>query len=651
MKMKGKVVYAGPTNKDPLFRLILFEDRGIYAAEVVSLSNRYFESPDWMPGYSGHVLFAITEDEFNLKDTDEKKLEDFIFELYTKIPEDRLIESFFISIGDDSRRDMSLSAKCKTIDDCKLEKQSRRKYALKHGIPYLNSVEKVYMIYDEVTSEILPAITWNGYANIFTKREYAEKFIERSEADTLRIKEYAKTDFEAQVKSWHAFGIQSFCLNACTEDHESVILRDDYLPDKNAKEWEYNGSALGACILRYKQYKEQKSEKMQMLAKTLYGAFCHELNKTLFLCPFLYDDEEQPVSQADYVIHTSADVGEKVLLAQDNLKFFGGEEYTFAPSNISAPEEMHVITSENGNETCIPAFTDFESFKAVYGENVRVGLYTYNELRALAEKESAVSGIIINPGSAEMMIRKEDMALIEKTAEQEQKAYVPEKEKKDEADSSAVIKTEEYVSSAEKDEIKAPKKKTKNRKKTAVIASVLTALLVLGTALGIWLNNKNKSNAGGEQETAAEGTSAPETQTPVPLTEEEKKEIEENRQQMQDALAEEDVKAVAEIKDLDVVYVVYDGNVGVESPYLIDGNTLQITGESDYPPDYNEEEQTWSIATYGFTQEEFSEYLKTAKANGAERVKYMTFDSQKTENTGVYSYKGSTVLIDSLISE
>ncbi|MBO4898083.1 MAG: SseB family protein [Clostridia bacterium] len=648
MKMKGKAVYAGPTNKDPLFRLIVFEDRGVYAAEVVSLSNRYFESPDWMPGDSGHALFLITEDEFNLKDTDEKKLEEFIFELYTKIPEDRLMESFFISIDNDSRRDMNLKPKCKTVDDNKIERQSRRQYAQNHGIPYLNSVEKVYMIYDTVTGDSCPSITWNGYANVFTKFEYAEDFLKQSEIKTLGIKEYAKTDFEAQVKSWYALGIQSFYLNAGTNEHPSAILRDDYLPDPKAKEWEYSGSALYMCIIRYLQYSAQKSENMRSLSKTLYSAFCHELKETFLLCPFLYESDNAPLDEEDYVLHTSAEAGEKALVKKDSLKFYGGEKYGFSSlANLSETGEMHIIMSENGNEKCIPAFTDFASLKAAYGENVRIGLYTYDELRAIAEKDEGVSGIIINPGPASMPVPKEDMQRIEKISKEEQKIYVPERVKED------AVTTEDDVPQEITREIKDTEKpEKKGVRKSAVIAAAVAALLLLGVLSGILYYNKNKDKSNGDgTENAVKSIEAPETQTPAPLTEDEKKEIEENRQQMQDALADEDAKAVAEIKNLDVVYVVYDGNAGVSTPYLRDGKTLEITGEGDYPPDYNEEQQTWTIATYGYTQEEFAEYLKTAKANGAERVKYMTFDAKKTENTGVYSYNGSTVSIDSLLKE
>ena len=193
--------------------------------------------------------------------------------------------------------------------------------------------------------------------------------------------------------------------------------------------------------------------------------------------------------------------------------------------------------------------------------------------------------------------------------------------------------------------VKETPKKQKS-KKTAAIAAAAAALLILGTALGIWIYNKNKSDKGGETETKQ---SVPETQTPAPLSEDEKKEIEENRQQMQDALADDEANSVSEIKSLDVVYVVYDGNVGVDTPYLRDGKTLEITGDGDYPPDYNEEEQTWTIATYGYTQQEFADYLKKAKENGAEKVKYMTFNQKKTDDTGIYSYDGTTVPLDSLL--
>lgn len=453
--MNGTIEYSSPTNNEPFYRLINFENGNLYAVEIMSLSGNQLSDPDWIPGDACCALFALTQDEFELKDSDIEALNKLITELYNNIPEDRLMEAFYTTI-DKQRKPMHPTPGCKTMDDNKFEKYRQRAFALKNGIPFMNSVDKVYMIYDKNTTDRLPAITWNGFANIFTKREYAENIINNGEVATLDIKEFSKKDFDEHIKTWHAFGIQKFNLNAGTQDHACSILRDDYMPDPNAKEWEYNGSALCMYLWRYRQYVAYKTESMNALAQTFFNAFCHEVKETLFLCPFVYDNESYPLSQPDYVLHTSQGSiklitrktlseyigdpdllnssyefqvtvnGENVMPTNDNLKFYGGEKYQLAnPSNVKTAGVMHPLTVNGPDGPFIPAFTDFGTLHSIFGENVRVAIYTYDELRAFAENDTTLNGIIINPNSATMPIWKKDMELLEKISKEEKKIYMP----------------------------------------------------------------------------------------------------------------------------------------------------------------------------------------------------------------------------------
>lgn len=446
--MNGTIEYSSPINNEPLYRLINFENGNLYAVEVMSLSGNKLSDSNWVPGDACCALFALTQDEFELKDSDIEALNKLITELYTNIPEDRLMEAFY-NTNDNQRKPMHPTPGCKTMDDNKFEKYRQRAYALQNGIPFMNSVDKVYMIYNKNTTDRLPAITWNGFANIFTKREYAENIINKDEVDILDIKEFSKKDFDEYIKTWHAFGVQKFYLNAGTQDHACSILRDDYMPDSNANNWEYNGSALCMCILRYRQYVAFEIERMNALAQIVYNAFCHEVKNTLFLCPFVYDNENYPLSQPDYILHTSQGSikqitkktlseyigdpdllrssdefqvtvdGEKVMPINDNLKFYGGEKYQLAnPSNVKTAGVMHPLTVNSSDGPFIPAFTDFGTLHSIFGENVRVAIYTYDELREFAENDTTLNGIIINPNSVTMPIWKKDMELLEKISKE-----------------------------------------------------------------------------------------------------------------------------------------------------------------------------------------------------------------------------------------
>lgn len=425
----------------------------------MTLNGNILSDPDWMPGDSCCALFALTKDEYELKDNDVNGLNELIQKLYNNIPEDRLMEAYYSTI-DKQRRPMHPRSGCKTMDNNKFEKYRQRNYALQYGIPFFNTVDKVYMVFCKDTTDRLPAITWDGFANIFTQREYAENIIKNAEIDNLDIREFSKADFDSHIKTWYAFGIQKFNLNAGTKDHACTIMRDDYLPDKQAKEWEYSGSTLCMYLWRYRQYITYKADSMMALAQTMFNLFCHELKETLLLCPFVYEDDVTPLPAPDYILHTSQGSiqlitkktlreyignpdlleslhqfevtvnGEKVMPVNDDLKFYNGEKYSLAnPSNISTPKVMLPLTVNVGSGAFVPAFTDFYSLHGIFGENVRVALYTYDELRNIADNARSVNGIIINPNTAAFMIWKKDMDLIEKISREEKTFYISKADK------------------------------------------------------------------------------------------------------------------------------------------------------------------------------------------------------------------------------
>lgn len=425
--MNGTIEYISPVDNNPFYRLLNFDNGNLYAVEIMTASPESLSDSNYTPGDMCCALFAITKDEFDLKDSNTDALNKFVFALFKNIPEDRLIEACYTT-QDNQKKPMQPKPGCKTMDHNKFENYRQRIYAINRGIPFLNTAKKIYVIYDKVTSDRLPAITWNGLANIFTKREYAENIIKNSEVTTLDIKEFEKADFDEHIKTWHAFGILKFSVNAGTQDHPCTILRDDYMPDANAKNFEYNGSALCMYLWRYRQYVAYKTETMNALARTFFSSFCHKLKETLFLCPFVYDGENYPASQPDYVLHTSS--GSVKLISDTssagNIKFYGGEKYEFSNTeNTNANGVMHPLTVNSSGGAFLAAFTDFCTLQSIFGENVRVATYTYDELRLIAGNEEILNGIVINPNSATMPIHKKDMELIEKISSEQQKFYVP----------------------------------------------------------------------------------------------------------------------------------------------------------------------------------------------------------------------------------
>ena len=183
----------------------------------------------------------------------------------------------------------------------------------------------------------------------------------------------------------------------------------------------------------------------------------NEIASSLFLVPISYEDDIPNTPVDDYTLHTTKQAAEKLLKLElekqlgmslekyvvelesqgkgpESLKgqtvtmnngeavpFYGGERYSFATTSDGASiqfgKTMHITTIVNNGHTYIPLFTDFQELQAIYGEHVRVGLYTYKDiLERLNDSAinngtiSQIEGIVINPASnAIIHFSKEDI--------------------------------------------------------------------------------------------------------------------------------------------------------------------------------------------------------------------------------------------------
>lgn len=444
--MNGKVEYNSPLNHKPIYKLIHFEGPQIYAVEMIEMMvvfDSHFTDDSREPGDTSCALFALTKEEFALKDRDINALDQVIDHLYNRIPKDRLIEAYYLSFSKDThaaqKKPMKLRPLCKTMDDYAYQKHFQNIYIdpKNQALDFLNSAKNIYMIYDKETTDLLPAITCDGCADIFTRRQYAEDLINKeSGIDTLAVKEFQKEEFDQQVKTWHAFGITKFYLNAGTPNHACLLMLDDYMPDPVIEESEYNGSSLRMYFLRYRQYRRYRDPKMKALAQTLFSAFCYEIEKVLFLCPFVYDNESYPLGEPDYALHMTSE-GEKFIKENleeyDEPEFYGGENYQMVDASDVRLEEINLFflngTGDVSESKGLPAFTDFASLHAVFGENVRVALCTYDELCAVAQKKGANHDLLINPNALTMQISQSDMEVIEQIRKESVKLSIDEEKK------------------------------------------------------------------------------------------------------------------------------------------------------------------------------------------------------------------------------
>lgn len=433
-------------------------DDDIYYVEIHDLTGKYLADVDWFPGKVGYATFVLTEDEYNLKmvHNDDVKFNELVGKLLVNLPKDRFIGAGSVVVGSNERGDLRLEMKNETMDE-----GTYQKYKNKKAISYIKSIDKVYITFMRATGDQIPSVDGFGYAWLFSKQEYADMIIQKNPGVDMFCKEFDQDSLSAFVKTWYRFGISRFKLNPGTNDRFAEVDRDDFLPIEGIKKWNIIGSSLNQLIIRFKQNNAIQNNPMaHATAMTMWSSICHELYRSVFLVPVTYDDE--PYYVEDWVIHTSLAGAERLtqaeierqigdrtkdgskLVAEDKngnpiymLKedlIYGGEKYHFAKDGEVSPGRiMHLRTILNNGTTFLCGFTDFEALHKVFGENVRVAVQSYEEIIAhmndAVSDSTAIQGFVINPGTNELMLSRENIEYVAKEKDEPGKIYTAEDKK------------------------------------------------------------------------------------------------------------------------------------------------------------------------------------------------------------------------------
>lgn len=306
-------------------------------------------------------------------------------------------------------------------------------------ILFINQHEKIYVLYNMATG-VIPCVFHSG-GLVFTKREYAESVVKENQDDNLCIKEFSLELFTAHLKTWKKYGINHFRLNFGQEGHQLDISVDLFTGD-NKQYLSTNVFLLSAWLTQRRNSKNPDQTMIHVIGNAVYSA----IHSALFLVPIGYEDDKPNTPVDDYILHTTKQASERLLKMQfekqlgmslenyiveleaqgkgaESLKgqtvtfnntgeipFYGGEKYSFATatdgSTIQYGKTMHITAVINNGHTFIPLFTDFQELHAVYGEHVRVGLFTYEDvLKRLNDNVvnngtvSQIEGIVVNPAS------------------------------------------------------------------------------------------------------------------------------------------------------------------------------------------------------------------------------------------------------------
>lgn len=314
----------------------------------------------------------------------------------------------------------------------------------KKAIRYVKSLNKVYITFVRATGDRIPYIGKHCYASVFSKQKYADRCVQMHPDADMFYKEFDREEFSAFMKTWYRLGISGFDLNTYTRDRNVRIDRDEVLPIEGIKKWNIVGSVLNQLIIRFNQNSAIQHDLMaRAVAMTMWSCICHELFRSVFLVPFTYDDE--PYDVEDWVIHTTLAAAERLtqmeierqigdrlgdgrkMTAADrngnpiySLKedlIYGSEKYHFAGEGEGSPgktKTMHLRTILIGGNRLLCGFTDFDSLHKAFGENVRVAVFTYEEIIAHIVNDAvsdgtAIQGFAINPGTNELILSLENI--------------------------------------------------------------------------------------------------------------------------------------------------------------------------------------------------------------------------------------------------
>lgn len=421
------------------------EAKDLYAVEVHDKTGEYISDADWNTDKMGFAAFALTEHEYTLRGRPDNTFTDLLEKLLTELPKDRLLGIGGVVISTKERFDLNIELNCETADD-----HLYPKYIAAKAKKYIESVGKVYVMYNRSTGENMPAIDGGGFAWAFTKEEYAQTIVEKNPAIDLAYKALTTEEFFEVVKGWYILGVIRFKLNLGTGDHECIVDRDHFVHDEKASKWDYYGSGLNSLIIRFRQNRAlEANEDAQKNACMLWAGICHELPKNVFLVPINFDSEP---AQSDYdyfhfskggferlnhmaiekalgdkvdkskALYATDDKGNPLLVAKEEL-FYANDRYRFfRPDEVTQPRIMHLRTLNHGNNAFLCAFTDVSVMHKIFGQDVLIGIFTYDEIVAhindsIMGSELSLEGLVINPGSATLILSRENIEAVRKNNE------------------------------------------------------------------------------------------------------------------------------------------------------------------------------------------------------------------------------------------
>ena len=203
-------------------------------------------------------------------------------------------------------------------------------------------------------------------------------------------------------------------------------ISEDMLWDKLVKTCDEEGMRAYLKIRKKAPTTEKKGESIskdenQNKVKTLRNTAGGKIIDALYLAPFRYD-EDLGKSIEDKYIHTSERASLKMKNIQSGTVYFSGcEDYSFAYAQVAegvcTGKTMHLQTAVNCGHVFLPLFTDMETLQKIFGKNIRVGLFTWEDIverlhdtvKNADGSYSRIEGIVFDPGVNNTVLSAEEV--------------------------------------------------------------------------------------------------------------------------------------------------------------------------------------------------------------------------------------------------
>ena len=298
----------------------------------------------------------------------------------------------------------------------------------KEAMDLLCSLETVYVEYSKSTGTKYPSVDMNASAWVFSSAQYAEISKAKNAAFGLDYQPMSLPQFREFVKQWYTYGVLQIRINPGIGNYIAQVRTQSFMPLEGIQMFDYYGSNLNQYILRFKQMRACDDVQAQAFARTLWSVICHTLYQSVFLVPISFDDV--PDDAVDTVLHlTPSAIAWLENLQKENEKegtiqphtidghlknIIGAEGYSFLSERDDAPRRvMHLRTVTNGTSSLLCGFTDVRDLKHIFGENVHIALWRYEEIiEHLNDQVSdgcTIEGFIINAGSNELILNREQI--------------------------------------------------------------------------------------------------------------------------------------------------------------------------------------------------------------------------------------------------